>query len=40
MYNETSKSYAAGFIVLICVAALGAVIVSFLPKTSLKMNDI
>lgn len=33
LYNETSKSYAAGFIVLICVATLGAVIVSFLPKT-------
>jgi len=33
LYNEASKSYATGFIVLICVATLGAVIVSFLPKT-------
>jgi sugar phosphate permease len=33
LYNEVSKSYAAGFILLICVATLGAVIVSFLPKT-------
>jgi MFS family permease len=32
LYNEASKSYATGFIVLICVALLGAVIVSFLPK--------
>ena len=38
LYNEISKSYAVGFIVLICVATLGAVIVSFLPKTSLKMK--
>jgi len=36
LYNEASKSYAAGFIVLICVATLGAVIVSFLPKTNRK----
>ena len=33
LYNEVSKSYATGFILLICVATLGAVIVSFLPKT-------
>lgn len=33
LYNEATKSYAIGFIVLICVATLGAVIVSFLPKT-------
>ena len=33
LYNEASKSYATGFIMLICVATLGAVIVSFLPKT-------
>jgi MFS family permease len=32
LYNEASKSYATGFIVLISVALLGAVIVSFLPK--------
>ncbi len=33
LYNEASKSYATGFIMLICVATLGALIVSFLPKT-------
>jgi MFS family permease len=33
LYNEGTKSYATGFILLICLAALGAVIVSFLPKT-------
>jgi MFS family permease len=33
LYNEGSKSYATGFILLICLAAVGAVIVSFLPKT-------
>ncbi len=32
LYNEATKSYAIGFIVLICVALVGAVIVSFLPK--------
>lgn len=33
LYNEQAKSYFNGFIVLICVALAGAVIVSFLPKT-------
>ncbi len=33
LYNDVSKSYATGFIVLICLATLGALIVSFLPKT-------
>jgi MFS family permease len=33
LYNEASRSYATGFILLIGVAALGAVIASFLPKT-------
>jgi sugar phosphate permease len=33
LYNEGTKSYTTGFILLICLAALGAVIVSFLPKT-------
>jgi MFS family permease len=33
LYNVTTKSYAIGFIVLICVAIAGAIIVSFLPKT-------
>ena len=32
--------FAAGFIVLICVAAPGAVIVSFIPNNSLKKKDI
>jgi MFS family permease len=32
LYNDVTKSYAVGFIVLICVAITGAVIVSFLPK--------
>lgn len=33
LYNNETKSYATGFIVLIFVATIGAVIVSFLPKT-------
>lgn len=33
LYNNILKSYATGFIVLICVAVAGAFIVSFLPKT-------
>lgn len=32
LYQEEAKSYAVGFTVLICVALLGVVIVSFLPK--------
>ena len=32
LYNDAAKSYAVGFIVLICVAVTGAIIVSFLPK--------
>jgi MFS family permease len=32
LYNTATKSYAVGFIVLICVAVTGAIIVSFLPK--------
>ncbi|MBN1108165.1 MAG: hypothetical protein JXR66_05125, partial [Bacteroidales bacterium] len=31
LYNEASKSYAVGFVILICVAAAGAAIISFLP---------
>jgi sugar phosphate permease len=31
LYNNVTKSYSIGFIVLICVALTGAVIVSFLP---------
>jgi MFS family permease len=33
LYNDAAKSYALGFIVLICVALAGAFIVSFLPAT-------
>ena len=32
LYNDVTKSYALGFTVLICVALVGALIVSFLPK--------
>jgi MFS family permease len=32
LYNDATKSYSVGFIVLICVAVTGALIVSFLPK--------
>jgi len=31
VYNEAAKSYAVGFIILICVAIAGAAIISFLP---------
>jgi MFS family permease len=34
LYNDHTKSYSIGFIVLICVALTGAIIVSFLPKTN------
>lgn len=33
LFNEVTKSYATGFTLLICLAVLGAVIVSFLPKS-------
>lgn len=33
LYNDVSKSYSIGFIMLICFAITGAIIVSFLPKT-------
>ena len=32
LYNNAAKSYSIGFIVLICIALSGVVIVSFLPK--------
>jgi sugar phosphate permease len=38
LYNDSTKSYALGFTVLICVALTGALIVSFLPKTK-KVKD-
>jgi MFS family permease len=34
LYNDAQKSYAIGFMLLICLALTGAIIVSFLPKTS------
>lgn len=34
LYNDATKSYAVGFIVLICIALSGVIIASFLPKTS------
>jgi sugar phosphate permease len=39
LYNSVTKSYSVGFIVLICVAVTGAMIVSFLPK-SVKSAEI
>ena len=33
LYNETTKSYALGFFVLIVVTIIGAVTISFLPKS-------
>ncbi len=34
LYNDVARSYAVGFTLLICLALTGAIIVSFLPKTS------
>lgn len=34
LYNDVTKSYAVGFTLLVCLALAGAIIVSFLPKTS------
>jgi sugar phosphate permease len=33
LYNEEAKSYALGFTVLVCVALVGVLIISFVPKT-------
>jgi MFS family permease len=38
LYNEAAKSYAVGFIVLICVALAGSLIVSFLPATKKALD--
>jgi MFS family permease len=38
LYNDITKSYAVGFIVLICIAMAGAVIVSFLPGSGNKID--
>jgi hypothetical protein len=34
LYNEATKSYSTGFILLIFVTAAAAIIISFLPKTN------
>ena len=39
LYNDSTKSYSIGFIVLICVAITGAIIVSFLPKPGKEINE-
>ena len=39
LYNDVTKSYSVGFIVLICVAIAGAVIVSFLPKPGKEIRE-
>ena len=38
LYNDITKSYATGFIVLVCIAMTGALIVSFLPKSGNKIQ--
>ena len=40
LYESAMKSYSAGFIILICIALTGAVIVSFLPKDTDKKEGI
>ena len=35
LYNASTKSYAAGFMVLICLTLLGALLIGFLPKNKL-----
>jgi MFS family permease len=39
LYHEASKSYSTGFLLLIGVATLGAIIVSFLPKTMKELRN-
>jgi MFS family permease len=39
LYDIGSKSYSIGFTVLICVALTGALVVSFLPKKKMSMNN-
>jgi MFS family permease len=39
LYNEVSKSYSLGFIVLICIALSGALIVSFLPGSISRRTE-
>lgn len=40
LYNSQTKSYAAGFAVLVCIALLGTLIVSFLPKTNKPVKEV
>jgi len=40
LYDSAMKGYSAGFIILICIALTGAVIVSFLPKYTDKKEGI
>jgi hypothetical protein len=40
LYNDALKSYSPGYIVLICIAMSGALIVSFLPKSGEKTDEI
>jgi hypothetical protein len=40
LYNDALKSYLPGFIVLICIAMTGALIVSFFPKSGKKADII
>lgn len=39
LYNEVTKSYSLGFIVLICIALSGTIIVSFLPSSISGRNE-
>ncbi len=39
LYNNAEKSYLLGFTVVICMALAGAIIVSFLPRTSVPRNS-
>ena len=39
LYNNETKSYALGFAILICVALLGLLIASFLPKTNQNQGE-
>jgi MFS family permease len=38
LYNDVTKSYAVGFILLISLALAGAIVVAFLPKTSQNVD--
>ncbi|MBP7731517.1 MAG: MFS transporter [Bacteroidales bacterium] len=40
LYNEATRSYSLGFMVLICIALAGALCVSFLPKQKKEQKEI